>query len=132
VASENLELAQRIYAEFERGDWTQTWWTSPEFELVFKDGLSPGVHSGPDAVARAWRDFLSTWEDLGIVAEEYLEVDENRVLVLVHNTGRGKKSGLDIETTSGKTANLLEFRDGELVRMTAYWDRSLAFADLGL
>jgi ketosteroid isomerase-like protein len=132
VASENLDLVRSIYAEWERGDWSSTWWADPAIELVLEDGVTRDVHAGPAEVAKGWRNFLSAWEDLRVVVEEYRELDANRVLVLIHNEGRGKRSGVDIGTAAAKTANLLEIRNGKVARITTYWDRERAFADLGL
>lgn len=45
--------------------------------------------------SRANRDFLSAWDGWHIEADEYRELDAERVLVLAHMTGRGKASGLE-------------------------------------
>jgi hypothetical protein len=47
-------------------------------------------------MAEVWRDFLSAWEDLRADAEEYRKLDDERVLVLTHNSGRGKTSRLEL------------------------------------
>ena len=38
------------------------------------------------------RNWLAAWEDFGLEAEEYRELDGERVLVLDHLSGRGKTS----------------------------------------
>jgi hypothetical protein len=42
-----------------------------------------------------WRGWLSAWKEYGIAVDEYRELDEERGLVLVHQHGRGKTSGLE-------------------------------------
>jgi hypothetical protein len=69
---------------------------------------------------------------LRIGASEYRELDSERVLVLVHYTGRGKMSGVEIGQMLSKAADLFPIRDGMVTRFVAYGDRELAFADLGL
>jgi hypothetical protein len=54
------------------------------------------------------------------------------VLVLVRNTGRGKRSGVKVEQITAKAANVLHIRDSKVTRLVAYADRDRAFADLGL
>jgi ketosteroid isomerase-like protein len=84
-------------------------------------------------MAEAWRDFLSTWEDWRPKAEEYRELDDERVLVLVMTAaGRGKTSGLEVGQLGAEGANLLHIRDGKVTKFVFYWDRDLALADLGL
>jgi hypothetical protein len=84
--------------------------------------------------AQAWRDLLSAWEDMHSDAEEYLEIDTERVLVLAHFSGHGKRSGLDLEqiTGSGRGAGLFHVRGGKVTRHVVYLDRERALADLGL
>ena len=41
------------------------------------------------------RDFLSAWEGVRLVAEEYRELDGERIVVLHRLTGRGKTSDLE-------------------------------------
>jgi ketosteroid isomerase-like protein len=83
-------------------------------------------------VTEAWREFLGSWEDWRIVVEEYRELDDERVLVLVHNSGRGKRSGLEVGQIAANAANLLHIRDGRVVRLVTYADRESALTDLGL
>src|SRR6516225_1230816 len=84
------------------------------------------------AMAKAWREFLSAWADYSIEAEEYRELDDERVLVLTRRGGRGKTSGLEIERIQSKRAAVWHVRDGTATRLVIYWDRDRAFSDLGL
>jgi len=130
--STNLDLVRSIYADWERGDWSRAEWADPDVDLVFADGPSPGCYRGLAAMADVWRDMLRNYEDYRVQAEEYRELDDERVLVLLHNSGRGKYSGVKIELLAVKSANVFHVRDGRVTRLVAYWDRDRAFADLGL
>jgi hypothetical protein len=44
-------------------------------------------------MAEAMRDWMSAWEGVRIEADGYRELDEERVFVLNHCSGRGKASG---------------------------------------
>ena len=68
----------------------------------------------------------------GIRAERFHELDDERVLVLVRLSGRGKVSGLDIAETGASGAEVWHVRDGKVVRLEMYWDRDEALAELGI
>ena len=78
------------------------------------------------------RDFLSTWEDLRVEVDGYRELDDERVLVFHHFSGRARTSGLKLEEMRPRTANLFHVRDNKVTRLIAYYDRERALADLGL
>jgi ketosteroid isomerase-like protein len=130
--SENLDLVRSILDAWERGDVGWTAWADPDIEYVSPDGPSPGSWTGLDGMAKGVRDWLNAWEDWRVSADEYLELDGERVLVLTDYKGRGKRSGLEISDMRTKGAHLFHVRDGKVTRSVHYWDRERAFADLGL
>jgi ketosteroid isomerase-like protein len=132
VSSENVELVRSILAATERRDYGSAEWADPEIEFVIADGPDPGSRKGVSRMAEGFRDFLSTWEDWRIEAEEYRELDDERVLVLVRRSGRGKRSGLEVGQMRTRGAALFHVRDGRVTRQVVYFDRDRALADLGL
>ncbi len=132
--SANVDLLRLIYSGWGRGDFSSAEWAHPEIELVNDDGPAPGTWRGVAAMAEAFRDFLSAWEDYRVEVEEYRELDGERVLVLMLHCGRGKTSGLEVGQMGTKRAgaNLFHLRDGRVTKLILYWDRDNAFADLGL
>jgi hypothetical protein len=64
--------------------------------------------------------------------DEYRELDDERVLVLSHYSGRGKTSGLELGQIQAKGAGLFHVRRGKVTKLVIYFDREHAFADLGL
>jgi ketosteroid isomerase-like protein len=132
VASANVEFVRSIYAAWERGDYSSAEWADPEIEYVFADGLSPGRWRGLAEMAEGMRDFLSAWKDFHSEAEEYLELDAERVLVLAHWRGRGKMSRVELGRLRTKSASLFHIRAGRVTRLVLYVDGERALADLGL
>jgi ketosteroid isomerase-like protein len=130
--SANVDLVRSIYAAWERGDFGSAEWAHPELEWVVVGGPTPGSWRGLTAVADSLRDFLNAWEGLRNEAEEYRELDDERVLVLVRYSGRGKSSGLELAQMGTPAANLFHVRDGKVTKSVHYWDRERALAEVGL
>jgi ketosteroid isomerase-like protein len=129
VSQENVDLVRSFYADFERGDFSSAEWADPEIERLGVDDLHPGKMTGVAEVAEFMRTLLMDFEDFRLEAEEYRDVDGERLLVLTRVVGRGKLSRVPV---SGKGAEVFEIHDGKVTRVIAYWDRDRAFADLGL
>jgi hypothetical protein len=130
--SENLYLVRSIFADWERGEFRSIGWAHPEIENEIVGGPSPGSRSGLAGMAEIWRDFLTAWEDVRFEADEYRELDSERVLVLTHTSGHARTSGLDVGQLQPKGANLFHIHHGKVTRHVAYVARDLAFAHLGL
>jgi len=130
--SANLDLARSICAAWGRGDFSSVEWAHPEIEFVVPDGVNPGSWTGPAGLAQGFRSFLGAWEGLRSQADEFREIDDDRVLVLTHLGGRGKTSGLELGQMETKQANLLQIHEGKVTRLVIYNYRAHAFADLGL
>jgi hypothetical protein len=60
---------------------------------------------------------MGTLEGVRIVAEEYRELDAERVLVLLHFSGRGKTSGLELEPIQTKIAHLFHVCGGKVTSL---------------
>jgi len=130
--SANLELVRSIYADWERGDFGSAEWADPDIEFVFADGPEPGSFSGLAGMAEGWRAFLSAWEGYRLAVQEYRELDDERVLVLVARGGRGTTSGLELGRMQTKGAALYHVHGGKVKRIVGYWSRERAFTELGL
>jgi ketosteroid isomerase-like protein len=132
MSQENVEVVRSIVAAWERGDFRSAEWAHPEIALVSADGPIRGTWTGVAAMAEAWRETMSAFEELRVEPDEYRALDDERVLVLLHFGGRGKTSGLEVGDIQMKGANLFHVRDGKVTRLVTYWDRKRALRDAGL
>jgi ketosteroid isomerase-like protein len=130
--SENVELVRSIYADWERGDFSGAAWADPEIEFVGTEGPTPGTWIGAAEMARAWGEILSAFTEFRVVAENYRELDDGRVLALHDWSGHGKSSGLSVERMRTKSACVFHIRHGRVTTLHTYWNRDRALADLGL
>jgi ketosteroid isomerase-like protein len=132
MSSANLDLVRSIYADLERGDFTSVDWANPQMEYVLMDGPSPSTFTGLTEIARGLREMLSPWRDLRDVIDEYRELDDERVLVLLRFDLRGKTSGVGLDASWTRGAEIVHIKQGRVTRIVKYFDRDRALADLGL
>ena len=132
MSQENVELVRAICCPWEKGDFSSFEWAHPDIELVWADGPTPETHTGVTAMKESWREAISTFEKFDVKVERYLPLDEERVLVLMHNSGRGKASGFQLGVLQTRGANLFHLRDGKVTKLVLYYDRALALDAVGL
>jgi ketosteroid isomerase-like protein len=133
MSQENVDLVRSIFAAFEHGDFTRApEWAHPDIEYVIIDGPAPGSWTGLPGLAEGSYNLLRAGEDLRLEADEYRELDDERVLVLTLVRGRGKASGLDVGKLHARLAQLFHVRDDKVSRVVVWIDGERAFADLGL
>jgi ketosteroid isomerase-like protein len=132
MPSANVDLVRSIFAAWERGDFGTVGWADPEIEIVRVGGLGPGSWRGVAGMAEGFRAILAAWENFRAEPEEYRELDDERVLVLIRFSGRGKTSGLELAKMRTQGANLFSIHDGKVTKLVVYRERERAFCDLGL
>jgi uncharacterized protein len=130
VSQDNIELARRGYEAFNRGDIEGFLeFIHPDVELDEGQDLPDrGIyqkHEGFLANMQAWSD---VFEELRFEPEELIEVDD-RLLVLVRVTGRGRGSGAEFDQ---RQAHVWTIRDSKGIRLEFYADRNEAEKATGL
>ena len=101
----------------------------PDFETVHDPraaglgiGQSPGegVSNGIDGFIALWQDYLSAWESWVVTPAGFMDVDDQRVLVLLSYQGRSKTHGAEIALDGG---NVLTLRNGRVARVELFFNR---------
>jgi ketosteroid isomerase-like protein len=112
MSQEKIEALRRIYSERARGNF------AGGLELLAEDAViswevpeSRTVSHGLEEAARKFRSFLSQWESFRTEAEEFIELDEQNILVVGRVRGTGKHSGA---ATEARTFGVWVF-DGKMV-----------------
>jgi ketosteroid isomerase-like protein len=132
MSAANVELVRSILTAWEQGEYGHAEWAHPAIEYLIADGPAPGRWTGLAGMVEGARANLDAWEDFRFRADDYRELDNNRVLVLVRWSGRGKRSRVELEQMRTAGAQVFEVRAGKVTHFVHYWDRERAFADLGL
>jgi ketosteroid isomerase-like protein len=131
MSQANLEVIRAMYEHWARGDFPASFIDS-DVEHSRIGAQTPdmeGEWRGVEGLSRAMVEYLHAFSDLRIEAEEIIDLDDNRVLVLSRHTARGKLSGAPIDHELG---DLFTLRAGKVVRYDSYWDRAEAMKAVGL
>jgi ketosteroid isomerase-like protein len=99
-------------------------WHGP---VAFPDLAGP--HRGHAGVRSYAGHISDAWEEFTVRPERFVDLGE-RVLVLTRERGRGRLSGIEVQ--SRPTAHLWTLRDGVVVRFQVFWDREEGFEAAGV
>jgi ketosteroid isomerase-like protein len=92
-------------------------------------GLDEGsIRRGHQEVMRGFDDYFAVWERLDVRPEEVIDTGDE-LIVFVHEVARGRESGVVVETD---TTTISTFREGMIVRVRGFMDRSQALKAAGL
>jgi ketosteroid isomerase-like protein len=132
MSEENVELVRRIYDSISRGDIDRALETSADdFEMDWSNSIGPdkGVYRGREQVREVWGSFVEAFESLRWDPEEFIEVDESRLIVVNHTRMRGRGSGVEVEAVG---AQLWTIRDGTAQSFKLYQSKRDALEAVGL
>jgi ketosteroid isomerase-like protein len=130
MSQENVEIIRRIAEAFERGGLDKfreyyhpdiEWHEDPSFPEA-------GVYRGLEAVEAYNRQFLSEFAEMHYEPQELIDANEH-VIANMRIQGRGKASGATFDLSAWWVFTL---RDGRLIRVHAYLDRTRALEAVGL
>jgi len=131
MPSEYVDVVRQSYAAFERGDLDYVIARSDaEIEVVEPPDL-PGsqTYRGHDGLIEAIQNWVGEWEDFHLDVERVIDAGHERVITLVRHHGRGKSSGVPVES---RWVYLHTGRDGKIVRWEMFSSLDAAFAAIGL
>ena len=127
MSQENVEIVRSIYDCWANGDFSASEWADDAIE--FEYGAGSGGR-GTDVMASVWLDLLKTMDDFAVVPERFLDVGDDRVLVLARFSGRGKGSGAPVGEFLG--GSLFTLSQDKVVRLALFTDRKQALEAAGL
>jgi ketosteroid isomerase-like protein len=130
MASDRVETLQPVYAEWATGN------LGAAMDLLAPDlvysGYSPeGVvrTHGLEEFGRFMRRFFADWESYRVEADEFVQLEDDVVLVVGRHYGSGKRSGVAVDDP---LFNVWVFRGEQVVGLHFYTDRESALRAAGL
>ena len=124
--SENVEIARKGVEAYARGD-LDTALASVDPDIIWNP-VEEAATQGHDAIRANLERWETDFEDFEATPEEYIDAGD-QVLVTIHWSGRGRGSGVQVDI---RTYNLYTFRDGKVIRMDEFTERSDALEAAGL
>ena len=126
------DVVRSYFRTFESGGVeaaAEFWHPDIEWRAIEGAADDVGVIRGHDALRRYYQDWIDTLADLRAEVEEVLFEADDRVAVVVHNSGRGRASGAAAE---GRYYVACVVRAGRIVAGREYATRAQALEGIRL
>jgi ketosteroid isomerase-like protein len=135
MSAENVEIVRELMALRERplesGEPpTHTDLLAPDFEIdLSRRVFNPAVYRGIDGLARLNDEIRDVWEEFRVVPEQFIDAGD-RIVVMEKIRGRGRSSGVEVETRT--YATIWTLHDGQVTRVQVGVDPNEAVKAVGL
>jgi ketosteroid isomerase-like protein len=126
MSRENVEIVRRFFDSYQCDDPAEAL-AYLASDVVYHVGQEVPAQ-GRDEVAAMWERWASSWEEIQMNPEEFIEAGDH-VVVAVHYSGRGRGSGIEFDAL---TYDVYTLRDGLCVRKLEFNERSDALEAAGL
>ena len=124
MPSQNVETVRRAHEALNTGDVeTLVALCDANFRLDMSDRVfNPAVYEGHERIRRFYSEVRDVWESYIWQPEELIEAGP-AVVALLRSTGRGRGSGVEVES---ETAMVWSLREGRLIALRFYRNRDEA------
>jgi ketosteroid isomerase-like protein len=127
MSQENIEIVSAFLDAYNRGD------LDSAFEYLHPDIESRG-YEGRDERGRelAIEGFLcwrQEWESFTSELDEFIDLGDDRAVVICRDRGRGRRSGAEIQAQTGE---IWAFKDGKISGLFQYRNAEEALEAAGL
>jgi ketosteroid isomerase-like protein len=132
MSEENVEVVQRIYSDWERGNFeTVKEVLDPDvvFETFMPDSPESVIVEGRERIREFMLEWFGQWQNYRVIGDEFRRIDESRVFAGGRQAAAGHTSGVEVESPG---FTIWTFRSGKVVRLVAHYDRSAALEAAGL
>ena len=129
MSEQRIEVVRRALDALDRRDLPGLLeQVDPSFELNPLVSVWPQPYRGRDGIEEWWRDLDGLWDEFTMHADDFRDLGDDTLLVLVHWSGRPK--GGDTEVAAPGAA-LVRFRGDKPVAADFYLDEARALEAFG-
>jgi ketosteroid isomerase-like protein len=131
MSQENVEIVRRFIEArnaHDRAAMASYLHEDAVFHSAVTDVVGETFH-GRDRIIGVFDQWEEDWSDLRWEVDEYIDVDDHRVVTLHRVIATGRASGIE---TVRELGGVIDIRDGLVVRQWIYLDRNEALEAAGL
>lgn len=131
MSQQNVDVVRRQAQAYAAGDW-ETAISLLDPDVVYdisRFSTAGGVFHGLQGVRDGFREWIGSWEGYRLEVLEVIDADDDQVVVLMRETGRGQGSGVPVEVDNAVVNTV---RDGKVVRIDVYPTHAKALEAVGL
>jgi ketosteroid isomerase-like protein len=131
VSQENVEIVRRAYLVFLRGEPEAAFGDFTEDCVSTRVAPMPDVvpYHGPEALLQMLAEWTEGFDEFEMHAQEFIDANDEQVLVRLHQRARGTRSGVHVEADFWYVHTM---RNGKIARMDIYATKSQALKAVGL
>jgi ketosteroid isomerase-like protein len=130
MSQENVEGVRRAFEAFLRGEWELFLrYVDPDIEFVELPAFDTKTYHGHEGLRGAVNWWSSQWDDFHTELTQLIDANDDQVVHVVRNQGRGKLSGVEV---AEEVAFLTTIRDGKATRIEMFRSVSEAIEAAGL
>ena len=131
MSQENVEIVRRFIEArnaHDRAEMARYLHPDAVFHSAVTDVVGETFH-GRDQIIGVFDQWEEDWSDLRWEVDEYIDVDDHRVVTLHKVIATGRASGIE---TVRELGGVIDIRDGLVVRQWIYLDRNEALEAAGV
>ncbi len=129
MSHENLEIVQRGYEAYARGDMAAMLGDLDAEMITYREEPDGATFHGPDGLLKAIAEWVEDFEHFTFVPDEFIDANDDQIVVQVHQTATGAQSGAQIE---GHFWFVHTLRGAKVVRLDMFASEAKAFEAAGL
>jgi ketosteroid isomerase-like protein len=129
MADDNVEIARRSYDAYRSGDFERALRDVHPEIVVYRDEPDGATFHGHEGLSQAISQWIEDFDEFELTADEITPIDDEQVMVRVHQRAVGAQSGAAIEADFWF---LHRFVDGKGVRLDMFLSRDRANEAAGI
>jgi ketosteroid isomerase-like protein len=128
MSQENVEIVRSAFAAFEQGNVSEMLELVADNLITHRVEPDDAIYHGKEGFLQATTDWIEGFEDWTVTPKEFIE-GEDSVLVRVHQTALGEKSGVPVESNIWF---VFEIRGRKIARLSFHVREAEALEAAGL
>ena len=131
MSEENVEILRRADDAFQRGDLSAALADTDENVVASRVGPLPDLtaYHGREGMTQMLLDWVEGFDEFAMTAEEFIDANDDQVIVRIHQTATGTQSGAPIEADFWF---LYTFSGRSVVRLDIFARKAQALEAAGL